>query len=135
MNPIFVHYRPAKRKMIMCLHAKRASKEALERACLTNRLNAVLKVAGKHTKKRLSTHSFRIGQIDNLIQVFGLEEAKRIIGHKSISTTSLYSRAFTSTREMERVMRKVEKLKNMRISRPNLRSQALLFDESKKVIN
>lgn len=99
------------------------AKEPLERAWLTNRLNAILKVTGKELKKKLSTHSFRIGQVNNLISVFGIEGAKRMIGHQSIVTTSRYARGYTDSRELDRGMRKVEKLKYQRLPRSNSRLQ------------
>lgn len=64
----------------------------LNRVNLTTRLNAVLKAVGAVTGRVLTSHSFRIGLTTSIIERFGIDAARQILGHANISTTALYSR-------------------------------------------
>ena len=59
--------------------------------------NAIKMVAYKFKMKgRYSSHSFRIGRVNRLLNEFPLEKVCQIIGHKHISTTYNYARLVES---------------------------------------
>lgn len=76
----------------------------LNRVNLTNRLNNLLKAIGKIEGRVLTSHSFRIGLTTILIERYGIEAARQIIGHKNISTTCIYSRHTLSPSRVKRML-------------------------------
>lgn len=63
------------------------------------RINGLLKVVSATKKKKVSSHSFRIGKATALIDVAGIEIAQKLLGHKNIATTAIYNRNFLSEKQ------------------------------------
>ena len=61
-------------------------------------MNEVLKCFG--IEGNYSSHSFRIGKVNRLLQYFPLEKVCQIIGHQHVQTTYGYARLL-QTEEME----------------------------------
>lgn len=80
----------------------------LSREILTRLINKSLKPAGKKHHKLLTSHSFRIGYITSAIQAGGIELARELANHSSISTTSLYNRRALKEDEFEDLLLKME---------------------------
>lgn len=55
-------------------------------------LNHFLLDLSKKTGKKVSTHSFRISMISDLLETLDLHTVRKIIGHKSINSTLIYDR-------------------------------------------
>lgn len=64
----------------------------IERTWSSKRINGILTAAGKKVSNVLKAHSFRIGHINALIEIGGVETARELIGHNRIDTTDIYSR-------------------------------------------
>lgn len=76
----------------------------LSRSYLTERLNLILKEAGKTCGKTLSSHSFRIGFTTAVIEQAGLDIAQKVVGHVNIATTAVYTRRQINESDLQRIM-------------------------------
>ena len=85
--------------------------EASDRRChrvhFTNSLNKILREVGKKLHKKLRTHSFRIGLVTSLIERYGIDSAKQIIGHNFIGTTEQYNRRVLRGADVSRMLNKI----------------------------
>lgn len=93
------------------------SLKPIRRAHLDMQINAILKETSKETGKNLSSHSFRIGQTTNLIEIAGLEQASKLIGHSGVATTVLYNRSSITLRQRKSLIHRLENAKQGRIPR------------------
>ena len=80
------------------------SNQQLNRVNLTSRLNALLKAVGQLEGRILTSHSFRIGLTTSIIERFGIDAARQILGHSNIATTSVYSRYTLSPSSIKRIL-------------------------------
>ena len=64
---------------------RRSSGSPQRRDLFTKELNRILCVVGKKSKRRLTTHLFRIGIITSLIERYGIDAAQHLAGHRNVA--------------------------------------------------
>nr|NP_689349.1 putative integrase/recombinase protein [Chaetosphaeridium globosum]AAM96636.1 putative integrase/recombinase protein [Chaetosphaeridium globosum] len=70
-------------------------------------INNFIKPAANHFNVKLSSHSFRINYITNLLKVMKIERVQQIIGHKSVNTTAKYDRYQPKHEEISQIFDEV----------------------------
>lgn len=94
--------------------SKKDISKTLDRSFLDHRINQILREVSqrKNSKnKHITSHSFRIGQINHLIQVGGLSRAMRVMRHNDIRTTSSCDRRGISSQEPPLFYQELHKVK------------------------
>jgi len=86
----------------------------LSREHITRRLNNHLRDYGKSVNKEITSHSFRISYVTRIVESYGIEVARQMVGHVNVSTTQNYSRSNLSLRARAGIANKV--LKNIRLN-------------------
>ncbi len=76
----------------------------LSREHLTRRINMYFKNFGKKVNKNLLSHSCRIAYVTRIVNKFGIETARQMVGHANISTTQGYSRANLTPRLRAKIL-------------------------------
>ena len=74
---------------------------------MTCRLNKFLKIHSLQYSKNVTSHSFRITIITNIIEHCGIETAKEVVGHASISSTQLYNRSNLNSNTQKQIFDKI----------------------------
>jgi site-specific recombinase XerD/transposase InsO family protein len=89
------------------LYGRGAYLATLSREHLTRRINDYFKSYGKKVNKNLLSHSCRIAFVTRIVEKFGIEIARQMVGHVNISTTQGYSRSMMTPRYRAHVLNKV----------------------------
>ncbi len=92
---------------VSALYGRGAYLATLSREHLTRRINNYFKNYGKKVNKNLLSHSCRISFVTRIVEKFGIETARQMVGHVNISTTQGYSRSMMTPRYRAHVLNKV----------------------------
>ena len=93
------------------MHLFTANKEPqkpIARETFDKELNFILVQASAQFEKHLRTHSFRATFITQLLKYSPIDEVKELIGHKSVTTTMDYKRSRLTTRQMDKMLAKLD---------------------------
>jgi len=76
----------------------------ISREHLTRELNTLFRTYGQTVHKTYLTHSCRVSFITRICKTSGIEAARAMVGHSSISTTQIYNRNYLNPREQKRLL-------------------------------
>lgn len=94
-------------EIVSTVYGRGAYLATLSREHLTRRINYYFKSYGKKVNKNLLSHSCRIAFVTRIVEKFGIEVARQMVGHVNISTTQGYSRSMMTPRYRAHVLNKV----------------------------